>query len=104
MNVASRPAVFTLQVNDDARRIAVGGEVDVATAGSLTTAVQRVQRYAPGDVVIDISAMTFIDAAGLGALAAADGVQRNLGHRLVVTGASPKTVRVFDFGRVSHLL
>ncbi|SFI97800.1 anti-anti-sigma factor [Amycolatopsis sacchari] len=54
-----RPGVVVVEAN---------GEIDAATAPQLTTALEPVWASAPGRVVLDLSRVTFLGTAGLGAL------------------------------------
>lgn len=61
------PYGVTLTFGDDAARIALSGQVDVATGSALIdAATSAVARYAV--VEMDLSGVTFIDSIGLRAL------------------------------------
>lgn len=47
-------------------------------------------------VVVDLAAVTFLDATGLGVLVGAKKRARAAGGRIVVAGARPPIFRVFD--------
>jgi anti-anti-sigma factor len=51
--------------------LAVGGELDVATAPTLTWHAAAALRQPTGRLIIDLSGLTFIDCSGVRALAAA---------------------------------
>lgn len=78
--------------------VAVSGEVDIAAAPSLA---ETLVQFANGDVIVDLSDVTFMDASGLHALMAAQRhIERRKG-RLVVQDASPVVRSVFEItGRV----
>ena len=69
-------------------RIAVAGELDLATASQLLDAVNNALAD-PGcrDVVIDLSGVPFIDATGIGVLVRARRACRRGGGRLTIFGA-----------------
>ena len=69
--------------DDDGVTIQVEGEIDLATAPLLDATLAGVEG---ARVEVDLSEMTFCDAAGLRVLELARG---HLGARLRVTGASP---------------
>jgi anti-anti-sigma factor len=54
----------------EVRPVAVRGEVDLATATDLESAVRGVLDDAPDGVVLDLAQLTFIDSSGLRALVA----------------------------------
>jgi anti-sigma B factor antagonist len=95
---------FDLHVDYATREIAVSGEFDAATALCLATAITGFQRAKVGDITILLDDVTFIDAAGLGAVADAGVAQREHGARLGVTGANAKVRRMFNLGHLTGLL
>ena len=74
--------------------VTLRGELDVATAPALAARFDRLLSDRPGQIVVDVSRLTFIDAAGLRLLAAlrAQGRQRLVAVRLC--GVSPRTRRL----------
>jgi anti-sigma B factor antagonist len=63
--------------------VVVGGEVDMATAPQLDEALcTQVDR----DVIVDLSAVAFLDSSGIGALVHARTALAANGHTLRVTG------------------
>jgi anti-anti-sigma factor len=73
---------------DDGMTIHVQGEIDLASAPLLARALADVDGQR---VQVDLSEMTFCDAAGLRELARA---HQRLGTRLQVTGAGPLLRRI----------
>lgn len=68
--------------------VSAAGELDGATAGLLRAAVDRALDVLPAAVVVDLSAVTFIDSAGVRAVLDRRSVIRALDSRLhVVAGA-----------------
>jgi anti-anti-sigma factor len=93
-----------MQVDYPNREIALSGEFDIATASCLATAITGFQRVADGHITIRLDDLTFIDAAGIGAVNRAHSSQRNRGEHLIVTGADVNIRRVFILGKLSELL
>ena len=81
MDVSTGSCSIVTVVTDDLVTIRVHGEVDLATAPSLDAAFAGVDG---ARVAVDLSEMTFCDAAGLRVLELA---HVRLGPRLQVTGA-----------------
>jgi anti-anti-sigma factor len=102
--VAPSDLYFDIKVDYASRRIAVQGEFDVATAPSLATAVAHFQRAARGDIIVDLADVTFIDAAGLGALAAARAAQQERGDWLTVDRPTAEIRRFFAIADIADLL
>jgi anti-sigma B factor antagonist len=62
--------IHTSRVNDGAVLLDVRGEIDMAVADRLHDALVDVAtRVRPGQIVVDLLHVTFIDSTGLGALA-----------------------------------
>jgi anti-anti-sigma factor len=69
--VAVVPFTLTLGRTDSVALITVGGEVDVATVGRLSGALDEAIREHDRHVVVDGGAITFIDSTGISAIVAA---------------------------------
>lgn len=95
---------FELHVDCATREISISGEFDISTAPCLATAIGRFQNAARGDITILLNDVTFIDAAGIGAVASASETQKRNGSRLDVRGVSAKVRRVFSLGNLTELL
>jgi anti-anti-sigma factor len=79
-------AKLSIDVSECAQRqvvVAVTGEVDLATAPLLADALLR---YTECDVVVDLSAVEFLDASGLTTLVRTHKRLRQTGHALRTTG------------------
>ena len=90
------------QRNDGLSIIAPHGEIDVATAPGLQDYLNKVIGRGGGPVVVDLTAVTFIDSTGLGVLIGAqkycDEAVREL--RIVVT--DPRIRKVFEITGLTH--
>lgn len=95
---------FQLLVDYATREITIGGEFDSSTAPCLATAIAGFQHAARADITIRLDGVTFIDAAGIGAVARANAAQLRNGARLWVTGVTARTRRIFTLGHLSDLL
>ena len=56
--------------NDGTVTVTVAGELDVAAAPGLKSYLHKILAADPGRIIINLSRVSFIDAAGLGALVA----------------------------------
>ena len=92
------------QTADGVARIAVSGELDLATAPVLYD--QIVSAEAPGvtDITLDLQDMTFLDGSGLRALLAARSRADANGHRLLLVGATAPALRLFELTGTRYLL
>ena len=79
--------------------LAPRGELDLASAPLLASAIARARCEHDGRVVVDLGAVTFVDAAGMRPLLWARGV---LGRRLTIRPAPPRVHRVFAIAGVDR--
>lgn len=81
---------------DRAVVVQVEGEVDVHTSGELRAVLEDVITRSPRiAVVLDLTEMSFIDAAGIGVLVHALRRMRGTGGRLVLRNLRPPVLKVF---------
>lgn len=78
-----------MQLRRDENRVTVAGEVDVDTAPRLTTALLAAVRTAQ-HVVVDLTAVTFMDSQGLAALVRARREAEARGGTVSLTGVTPR--------------
>ena len=96
------PEPLAISVETQERRtiVRIGGELDVATAPALV----EVLNVANGDIIVDLSELSFLDARGLAVFAHAHGRAAQRGDRLTVVNATGLARRVFELTALSHLL
>lgn len=87
------PFAVTVQRDDAAATIVVSGELDLATAPRLSAAVA--QHHDAQLLVLDLTAVTFIDSTGVRILIEADRFCAGSGSRVVVLARGPVR-RVLD--------
>jgi anti-sigma B factor antagonist len=83
--------------------MAVSGELDLATTPELEARL-RERDVADGDLEMDLSQLSFIDASGLRALIAASRAAMARGHRLCVSRTSPSLDRLLRITGARGLL
>ena len=84
--------------------VVVSGEIDLQTGPALEEALGSAIRNGPGDVVVDLTAVTFMDSAGLNVFVRAFKVLGEQDRRLVVRGASTLVRRILDMGGAEAFL
>lgn len=86
--------------------VLVRGELDVHTGAILwQTSRPTVDQIPPGgELVVDLSALTFIDAAGVGVLVRLGNRLRAVGASLQVKADCPTIRRVFELTQLETLL
>jgi anti-anti-sigma factor len=80
------------------------GEVDMATAPAIGSALDRHIETNPGDVKVDCSELTFIDSSGLSVLANAARRLESEGRGLELVALSEACRRTIEVGGLAELL
>ena len=88
------PLEVTVQRDDELATILVSGELDLATVPLLSAAVA--EHDDAGLLVLDLTAVTFIDSTGVRVLIEADRACAGSGSRLVVLAVDGPVRRVLD--------
>ena len=79
---------------DGGATVRVRGELDIATADQAYAYLRDVVDSQDGPVVVNLSELTFCDAAGLGVLARVAGHARRCGRSLELAAVRPALVRI----------
>ena len=104
MDVPDTPAVrIAMDETADGAWVRVSGEVDVQSADELRGHL-RMAGDSHRRVVLDLSGVTFLDSAGLGALVGAHRAITERGGTLEVAGAHGVVRQVITASRVDALL
>ena len=80
------------------------GELDLATASHLEQRLDRLRRDGHRQLVLDLSELEFLSAAGLTVLLRADQALRALGGRLILTGPTRIVRRVLTITELDATL
>jgi anti-sigma B factor antagonist len=84
--------------------VTVVGEVDLATVAELRSTLNRVMTAPRQEVVVDLAAVDFIDASGVGALVGAAAAAARAGVKFRLKAPSPSVERVLDLARLDGSL
>ena len=84
--------------------LAVHGDVDLQSAPELGAALARVHNDRSGDVVIDLSAVTFLDSSGLGAIVTAHHALQASGHSVRVVCTDPRILKIIKLTRLDEVV
>jgi len=96
---------FNTTVTGDVAVVALNGELDVAGAALLEHELDRISAdHAPSAVVLDLSALDFMDSTGLRLIVLADARAREEGRQFAVVRGAPDVHRVFEITRMSDRL
>ncbi len=88
---------------DGVVRIAVSGEVDVATAPVLREQLYEAVDGSDGTVIVDLLAVTFLDSTALGVLIGARERGEALGRSLRLVLKEPRLVKIFEITGLTEL-
>ena len=91
---------IAVQHAGDERVVCLQGELDMSEAAR----VRDTLAGASGRTVVDLAEVTFIDAAGLGAILSARTDLRRRGHQLVLRNPNPRVRIVFELADLTQLL
>lgn len=94
----SRSMQFSVQSSERSGRtvLTVAGELDVHTAPELESTLGPLTRLAGAAVVVDLTAVKFIDSTGLGVLVTGLKHVREHDGSLDVVATTPRVLRVFS--------
>jgi anti-sigma B factor antagonist len=97
---------FDLDVHrsGDHIRIAVRGELDVATAPALEQTLQELAREEGVRLVVDLRGLSFMDSTGLRLLVQVDALARRDGISLLVVRGPEPIARLFEMSGLDQLL
>src|SRR5437763_15452273 len=84
-------ADFTIEshVENAVGQLSLAGEFDLAGIEHFEAAIDRLEAGDPPAIVIDLSALTFMDSSGLRALVMADQRAHNAGRRIAIVPGQP---------------
>ncbi len=85
-------------------RIRLVGDVDLSCLEQLEAAIATVADQATGDVVVDLSATTFLDSTGLGFLARLSKRLTGGGRTVTVCGAAGRVRRVLALSGMDQVV
>jgi anti-anti-sigma factor len=88
--------------NDGILTIWLDGEIDLATVGQLTAAFDQALASAPSKVVLDLSAVTFVDSTGIGAIVGLRNATITAGIALCLNPGPANVMRVMTLSGLTE--
>ncbi|HNB60406.1 MAG TPA: STAS domain-containing protein [Phycisphaerales bacterium] len=85
---------------DGAVLIIPAGEIDLTSSPTLRVELKRVQADKPARLVIDLSAVPYMDSAGVATLVEAMQAARKSSTKLVLCGMQDKVRSIFEISRL----
>lgn len=95
-----RDLTVRVEVRQGASVIVPTGEIDLNSSPVLRQEIKRVQSERPERVVINLSAVPYMDSAGVATLVEAMQVARKTGTRLVLCSMQDKVRSIFEISRL----
>jgi anti-sigma B factor antagonist len=97
-------AVTTEPIGDDVVAFRIDGRLNMVSAPDLRSAVNRALAGDRPKIVIDLSAVTFMDSAGLGVLIACLKTARQAGGDVRISAPSEQVAMVLSLSNVDRIL
>ena len=98
------PLEIITEQGEGQARIALVGELDIASAPQFEEGLEKVEGDAPAVLVLDLRKVEFIDSTGLRAVISADERARSGGRRLVIIRGTTAVERVFSVTQLDQRL
>jgi anti-anti-sigma factor len=98
------PLEITTEEAEGQIRVALVGELDIASTPQFEESLEKIEASAPAVLVLDLRKVEFIDSTGLRAVIAADERARSGGRRLVVVRGTAAVERVFSVTQLDQRL
>lgn len=103
--MAGAANIRVIEVPPDTTVVSLSGEIDIADRPSIGGRITDLAHRCPGDVVIDLTDVTYLDSSGVGMLLATNHVLSTRGRRcVVICPASAVPRRVLDIARISMVM
>jgi anti-anti-sigma factor len=98
---ASRPNPEAVQ--DRSNVLPLKGEIDLHVSPSITASLNEMIDKKPGRLVVDLSAVTYIDSAGLAALIQAMQKVEGYGGKFRLAGLQETVRSIFEISRLDQV-
>jgi anti-anti-sigma factor len=88
----------------DTTVLSLTGELDISSAGRVEKEISRAEERRPGALILDLSALEFMDSTGLRIVVSADARARERGGRFAVVRGPDAVQRIFRITRLDERL
>ena len=97
---------FTIdeRTRGDGSELALSGDLDMSATFVLEPILDRELAGAPGELVLDLTEVPFVDSSGLGLLIATHERADRAGVDMAISGAGPEIQRVFHIAGLEGVL
>jgi anti-sigma B factor antagonist len=98
------PLEITTEQREGQTKVALVGELDIASAPQFEEGLAKLEGNNPGVLVLDLRGLEFIDSTGLRAVITADERARSTGRRFVIVRGTAAVERVFSVTQLDQRL
>lgn len=96
---------FDSDFNGEQLKIKLRGEIDHHSAVSVRSSIDdMIRRFRPSTLVIDMSAVDFMDSSGLGLIMGRYAVMKELGGKVSVADPTPATEKIMRLAGMERIL
>ena len=95
---------FEVETQGTSTLVRVRGDLDLQVAENVTERLLEVEASGPELLVMDVSGLSFLDSAGMAAVAAAHGRARDAGRRFVVVDPPYGVRRAFEVSALDEVI
>jgi len=95
---------LTTETDGATVRLALEGELDIASAGQVERELERIERDAPATLLLDLRQLAFMDSTGLRIVVSADARAREQARRFVIVRGPEAVQRIFRMTRLDERL
>ena len=94
-----------MQLNDQVLQAKIIGEIDHHTAKDIREAIdEKLMNALPKELRLDFTRVSFMDSSGIGLVMGRYKTAHEIGCRVSVSGANPRTVKVFRLSGLSKFV
>ena len=98
-------SLVTYEVRGDAFLVRVGGEIDHHSAVSVRTSIdERLRADRPRRVLLELSAVDFMDSSGLGLIMGRYALVKQYGGTLAVLDPSPAVLKIIRLAGMERMV
>jgi anti-sigma B factor antagonist len=90
--------------DDGVEHLVLSGEFDLAAVPGFEERIANAEAGSPPAIVVDLTALSFMDSSGLRALVSADDRARRNGRRFAIVPGPPTVRRVFEITQLDKRL
>jgi anti-sigma B factor antagonist len=104
MAATSEPFSVTVVRSGTDAVVMLAGELDMATAPDLADVLESLVAGGPGEIVVDLAGLSFVDSSGLAVFVTTQTALHEQGRRLSLRSPRRHAVRVFEIAGLIEFL